>query len=74
MVANYLASFTKFLIIEFVPKEDSQVELLLQTRQDVFPNYHIENFQETFQGYFKLLEREVIPDTKRTLFLFQVSK
>ena len=37
-LARFFAYICNSLIIEFVPKEDSQVQKLLTTREDVFPD------------------------------------
>ncbi len=37
--AVFFNRITRFLIIEFVPKDDSQVRRLLATREDIFPHY-----------------------------------
>jgi len=71
MVAKYFAALGKHLIIEFVPKGDSQVDILLATREDVFPNYHLEGFEEAFAKYFDVIERSQIEGTKRTLYLLK---
>jgi hypothetical protein len=71
MIAAYLASFTSFLILEFVPKADPQVQRLLRTRADIFTDYTAECFETAFGIYFELLRREPIEGTERTLYLFR---
>jgi hypothetical protein len=44
-IAAYLSSLCRSLIIEFVPKGDSQVERLLRTREDIFPDYTEHDFE-----------------------------
>ncbi len=43
-------------VVEFVPKEDPMVQRLLQMREDIFPNYSLENFLIELKGY-ALVER-----------------
>ena len=38
-IAEYFSRVCHWLIIEFVPKSDSQVRRLLASRADIFPNY-----------------------------------
>ena len=68
----YLASFfgrvAKTLIIEFVPKEDSQVRRLLATREDVFPDYSEANYEAEFSKLFEITQRHQVPGTVRTLY------
>jgi hypothetical protein len=37
-LAEFFRSLGHWLIIEFVPKDDSQVQILLASRQDIFPD------------------------------------
>ncbi len=71
-IAKWLSQMTGDLIIEFVPKEDSQVQILLATRADIFPNYTQEDFVTTFSEFFELRSEEQIGDSKRTLYHFHV--
>ena len=38
LIAAFLSQVCRFLIIEFVPKNDSQVQRLIRTREDIFPD------------------------------------
>ena len=68
-LASFFASLGRWLIIEFVPKEDSQVQRLLATRKDIFPEYTVEGFEEAFAGKFEILRRESIKSSERQLYL-----
>lgn len=70
-IASFLSSICRRLIIEFVPKQDSQVQRLLATREDIFPNYTYENFEETFKKFFEIQDSVKIADSHRTLYLMQ---
>ena len=70
-VAEFFARAGRHLIIEFVPKTDSQVQRLLATREDVFSEYHQDAFESAFGEYFTIAERRDIPDTQRTLYLMR---
>ena len=59
------------LIIEFVPKADSQVSRLLASREDIFPDYHYDGFEAAFAPYFTTLEKVDIPGTERRLYLME---
>src|SRR5262249_27055753 len=45
-VADFLGSIANCAIVEFVPKSDSQVQRLLASREDVFPNYTEPEFRQ----------------------------
>jgi hypothetical protein len=70
-IADFLASTGKHIIIEFVPKGDSKVDILLASRKDIFLDYDIEHFESAMSEHFTLVEKQAIPHTKRTLFLFK---
>ena len=73
-VANFLRDICHTLIIEFIPKDDSQVRRLLQTREDIFPDYTKRVFEREFGRCFKIEARLPIRDSKRTLYLMRRNK
>ncbi|MCE1253777.1 MAG: class I SAM-dependent methyltransferase [Anaerolineae bacterium] len=70
-VARYLSSLGKKLIIEFVPKSDSQVQKLLASRLDIFPDYTPEGFVKAFSNYFEKKQEIPVSGTERILYLFE---
>lgn len=68
-IAAYFNDICSSLIIEFVPKNDSQVKKLLASREDIFGNYNQEAFENEFAKYFKILSSERIKSSERTLYL-----
>jgi hypothetical protein len=70
-LASFLNRFAKLVIIEFVPKQDSQVRRLLATREDIFPHYDIEHFEQEFTRCFKILDARRIEGSERTLFVLE---
>jgi ribosomal protein L11 methylase PrmA len=70
-IADLFVRMCKTLIVEFVPKTDSQVKRLLATREDVFPHYNQEDFESTFGTYFEIDEKCEIKGTERTLYFMR---
>jgi hypothetical protein len=70
-LADFFARCADTLIIEFVPKDDSQVRRLLATREDVFPEYRIEAFERAFSRCFVIQGRFEIPGSSRTMFAME---
>lgn len=68
-VASYFSSLCMHLVIEFVPKEDSQVQRLLLNREDIFPNYTRKDFEAAFKKFFTIKKSEPVRDSSRTLYL-----
>ncbi len=71
-IADYFAQLGSHLIIEFVPKQDSKVEILLATRKDIFPEYTKTGFEKAFSKYFSILKQDKISGSARTLYLMKV--
>jgi hypothetical protein len=69
-IAALFASLGKTLMLEFVPKEDPKVQLMLQQKPDVYGWYTKENFLESFSSHFSIAAEKKIGTTGRTLFLF----
>ncbi|RYG24024.1 SAM-dependent methyltransferase [bacterium] len=67
-IAVYFARLGRQAIVEFVPKEDSQVRRLLASRRDVFPNYDLAGFEAAVASHFEVEEKSPIAGTTRTLF------
>ena len=69
LVAQFFSLFSKHLIIEFVPKHDSQVSRLLSSRKDIFENYTQEEFEHAFSKHFDIAKVRNIEGSERTLYL-----
>jgi hypothetical protein len=69
--AEFFSRLGRFLIIEFVPKADSQVQILLSTRKDIFPNYTQEEFERVFGQYFMMVRTAKVEKTGRILYLMK---
>ncbi|CAN5148914.1 nodulation protein NoeA [soil metagenome] len=72
-IAESFTHLGKSLLVEFVPKEDSQVKRLLSTRSDIFPSYTKEGFEEALKPYWEVISCEKVADSKRYLYLFKRS-
>lgn len=70
-IADFFRTACEFLVIEFVPKNDSQVQRLLTTRKDIFPFYTQECFQKIFSGFFVIEDSVKIKESERTLYLMR---
>ena len=71
MVSSFFSELTEWLVIEFVPKKDSQTKILLSSRRDIFNDYTIKNFEEVFSKDFYIIVKAQIEGTERTLYLMK---
>jgi hypothetical protein len=70
-VAESFSRLGRALIVEFVPKSDSQVERLLTNRADIFPDYTIEGFERAFEQHWTVERTQRVGDSQRTLYLMR---
>ena len=70
-VADFFTSCGEWLIVEFVPKSDSQVERLLRNRKDIFDEYTREGFEKALGEKYAILSSSAIRDSERWLYLMR---
>jgi ribosomal protein L11 methylase PrmA len=70
-VAAFLWDVCTWLAIEFVPKSDPMVQVLLASREDVFSDYTLEGFERAFSERFEILRREAIAGSERVMYLMR---
>ena len=68
-LAKFFKRLAPHLIIEFVPKGDSQVKRLLSSRKDVFKDYTQEGFERAFGTVGRIVASRPIPSSERILYL-----
>jgi len=70
-LAEFFKDVGRWLVIEFVPKEDPQVKRLLATRADIFPDYTTAGFEAAFAERFILRDQAPVIGSPRTLYLME---
>jgi ribosomal protein L11 methylase PrmA len=70
-LARFFAALGPWLVLEFVPKSDSQVQRLLATRQDIFPDYTPEGFEQAFSSVYRIEARTQLRESERTMYLLE---
>ncbi len=68
-MAALFSGLSKYLLIEFVPREDEKVQSMLQTKKDIYDSYTEPAFISAFEKHFRIIERKAIPGSQRTMFL-----
>jgi ribosomal protein L11 methylase PrmA len=67
-IADWFARLAPHAIVEWVPKTDPMVRFLLESREDVFPDYHLDGFRAAMATRFETLAETALPDSPRVLF------
>ena len=69
-IIEWLAAITRAGIIEFVPKTDPMVQVLLRTRQDVYSDYTQAAFEAALNEHFQIARATPLRDCERILYEF----
>lgn len=69
LTASFLARLSPRLIIEWVPKEDDKVQLMLSQKKDIYTHYTQENFEKAFSRYYSITSKEPVGTSGRVLYL-----
>ena len=71
MIADFFRKICQWAVVEFIPKSDHKVALLLANRKDIFPGYTQQNFEAEFSRDFEIQLAQRIMDSERTLYLMR---
>jgi hypothetical protein len=67
-LAEFLAQLGRWLIIEYIPKEDIQVQRLLAFRKDIFNEYSKATFEQAFGQLYNIKGKYDLPDSHRVIY------
>ncbi|OGE34546.1 hypothetical protein A3C32_04350 [Candidatus Daviesbacteria bacterium RIFCSPHIGHO2_02_FULL_41_14] len=70
-LAQWFNQLCQNMIIEFVPKTDSQVKKLLANRDNFLYDYDVEQFERVFSKHFRILKKQHIQDSERIIYLMK---
>ncbi len=70
-IISFFHSLSEYLIIEFVDKQDPKVQELLQHREDIFPNYTRESFENILRKNYEIIQQNTVGETLRTIYLLK---
>ena len=74
LVAAFLAALGRWLIAEFVPKQDPQVRRLLANREDIFVRYDRDGFEQDFARHYHIRDMRPLPDSERCMYLMEARR
>lgn len=70
-LAKFFRDIGRWLVIEFVPKSDSQVQKLLRSRVDIFEHYTKDHFEREFEEHFVVHEKVSLRESERCMYLME---
>ncbi|MBS1760605.1 MAG: SAM-dependent methyltransferase [Bacteroidetes bacterium] len=71
MIADFFASIAPNLIIEFVPKEDEKVKMMLSGKKDIYINYSEAAFEKAFSKHYLVVSKKTVGNSNRSLYLMK---
>jgi len=69
-VLNWLTTFAPKGLIEFVPKDDPTIKIMLKLKGDIFPEYNESNFREKLSTFAKIKKISEVTKSKRKIYEF----
>ena len=66
-VIQWIVSLAPSGVIEFVPKTDSMVAELLRFREDIFPDYNEQEFQNAIESNARVIKQQQVTESGRQL-------
>lgn len=70
-IASLFNQLGRLLIIEFIPKQDEKVAVMLSQKKDVYHWYTQENFLAAFSKYYTVIKLKEVAASNRTLYLME---
>ncbi len=69
-VISWLVSLAPRGLIEFIPKSDPTVQVMLSRREDIFKEYNKEIFENLLSNHAKIEQTNIVSKTGRVLYEF----
>ncbi|MDB5224264.1 MAG: SAM-dependent methyltransferase [Chitinophagaceae bacterium] len=69
LAASFFQQMSKYLIIEFVPKADEKIQLMLSGKKDIYEEYDEKHFEQAFEKYYTIRNKQLIEGSLRVLYL-----
>jgi len=69
--ASFFSGMGEYLVIEFIPKADSQVKRLLRNREDIFPDYEETKFEKIYSKFFSIQKKVPVKNCQRIMYLMK---
>ena len=71
MIAEFFRKLCNWSVVEIVPKTDRKVARLLANREDIFPTYTQDNFENEFSRFLDIKSVHRMMDSERSLCLWE---
>ncbi len=70
-IATFFAGIGHFLVIEFIPKDDEKIQLMLAGKKDIYTSYTEQVFLQAFETFFQIVNKQEIGSSGRILYLLK---
>jgi hypothetical protein len=69
LVADFFQQLSQHLIIEFVPKSDEKIKMMLAHKKDIYGDYDVDHFEKAFARYYRVIKKEPVGQSGRVIYL-----
>lgn len=69
-IAAFLSPLAPILIMEWVPKDDEKIKLMLSQKKDIYPDYTPGHFEKAFSAFYTIKKKAEVGGSGRVLYLF----
>jgi len=70
-LAEFFSQIGSWLVVEFIPKTDSQVKKIIHNRRDDLDWYSRDNFEKEFEKLFSVINKIKIKDSDRVIYFMK---
>jgi len=70
-IIEWITKLAPFGLIEFVPKIDETVQLMLANREDIFDEYNELNFEKLLKNKSKIIKKTKVSESGRIIYEFE---
>lgn len=71
LISDFFVTIAPNLVIEFIPKEDEKVKLMLLHKKDIYFNYSETEFEKAFSKHYLVVSKREVGSSGRILYLMR---
>lgn len=71
MIIDWLLQLAPQGVVEFVPKSDPMLQLMLSQRSDIFPDYHLSAFLDYLSQHAEIVTQQTLLPSQRELIRYR---
>ena len=70
-IIEWITKLAPIGLIEFVPKTDETIKIMLENREDIFDQYNQLNFEKILSTKSKIIKKSIVSGSGRIIYEFE---